>query len=457
MSFELDANDEQLLLSGVKQAVSLVDSQGLSPNDAMYKVATELHYGPGYLRAACHAFNTGRQLAQWQANDSTLDKLASFPLADYDAIAARIWTTAPAEKAASAPPLSVPLRGYDYAYQQELLHKPLQSLVKSARAEVPRESQEVTQAWSSYERSKKAVETARQEKSAVEYNLHRVMHGLTQYFRKSAYDRLPLAQVEYAVSAMHGEPGTALIDYLASGLPAEKRANDHLMSWRGFSQAVDHTAAPYPQVAEALRLGQQVLQCREHLKQAMSSMTEAQERWSALCLPKQAAVAPDDSQATYFLIPEPKEQPAVKQANIFQRTYEGIADRSREYRDKQVADQLLELESPDHINELRKIRAQTALTSMLSDPDNPLHEHDPESVLAQYNQLVQLSPSIADQSAALQPLLQKRLGGHTEPFEISEVAKLENAMQQGSLGGAVQAKPVSGIGRPGAKTPGADT
>ena len=64
----LSKSDEQQLLDGVKMAVSLVDDQGLSPNAALQKVAEELHYSPGFLKAACNAFNTGRQLAQWNAN-----------------------------------------------------------------------------------------------------------------------------------------------------------------------------------------------------------------------------------------------------------------------------------------------------------------------------------------------------------------------------------------------------
>ena len=87
----LNSSDEKKLLDGVKTAVSLVDNEGMSPNDALKKVAEEYQYSPGFLKSACNAFNNGRQLAQWDANDSVLDKLASFPLANYDAIHDSLW------------------------------------------------------------------------------------------------------------------------------------------------------------------------------------------------------------------------------------------------------------------------------------------------------------------------------------------------------------------------------
>ena len=79
---------------------------------------------------------------------------------------------------------------------------------------------------------------------------------------------------------------------------------------------------------------------------------------------------------------------------------------------------------------MRKIRAQTVLTQLLSDPDNPLSGYDPEEVLTAYNDLIQLSPRLADQPSAIAPLLNKRLMGNTEPFEVGEQLKLEQGLKQ---------------------------
>jgi len=97
---------------------------------------------------------------------------------------------------------------------------------------------------------------------------------------------------------------------------------------------------------------------------------------------------------------------------------------------KRLESQIQDLDSPDHTNELRKIRAQTVLTQLMSDPDSPLSSYDPEEVMTAYNEMVQLSPRLADQPAALAPMLNKRLMGNTEPFEVGEALKLEEGLQK---------------------------
>ena len=127
----LSKADERQLLDGVKMAVTLVDNQGLSPNAALQKAAETLQYSPGFLKAACNAFNTGRQLAQWNANDAILDKLASFPLADYSEIHNKMWGTAK-EKVAAAT-MGIPrFNSYEDQARQELLDWDLSSFQKTA-------------------------------------------------------------------------------------------------------------------------------------------------------------------------------------------------------------------------------------------------------------------------------------------------------------------------------------
>lgn len=95
---------------------------------------------------------------------------------------------------------------------------------------------------------------------------------------------------------------------------------------------------------------------------------------------------------------------------------------------KQIEDQIAELDSPGHLSELRKIRAQTALTQLMSNPESPLSEYDPEEVMQAYNEVVQLSPRLADQPSALAPLLNRKLMGNAEPFEVGETLKMEESL-----------------------------
>ena len=90
------------------------------------------------------------------------------------------------------------------------------------------------------------------------------------------------------------------------------------------------------------------------------------------------------------------------------------------------------LNAPDHSDELRRIRAQVMLAEMMGDSENPISEYPPEEVMARYNELAQLAPRISEQSAAMQPLLAKRLAGQTEPFEIKEISDIEKGLKDTS-------------------------
>ena len=181
----LSKSDEQMLLDGVKQAAALVDNQGLSPNAAMQKVAEELQYSPGFLKAACNAFNNGRQLAQWNANDSVLDKLASFPLANYDEVNNEMWGKTQ-EKAASVSMFGPKFDTYEDQSRRDLLNMDLSSFEKAASAEpevhplVADEYAEMRskRAYSNFEFARRQLEEARREKSANDDRLNLKLHLL---------------------------------------------------------------------------------------------------------------------------------------------------------------------------------------------------------------------------------------------------------------------------------------
>jgi hypothetical protein len=404
----LSSADEQQLLDGVKQAVDLVDNQGMSPNAAMQKVARALNYSPGFLKAACNAFNTGRQLAQWNANDSVLDKLAGFPLADYDAIHNAMWGTAQ-EKVAQVLYTEPRFSSYDDLVRQESLDKDLATFTKTAAAEpvVAARQLPLKRAYDAVDYNQRLQEEARRAFQAEREKLAQHYQVLTDYFAKSAYDRLPFGQVAQAVNTYYGPVGAALIRSLAAQFPQEKQAAYQT------TNACDRTKAPYPAIAATLQQVERYKQAETALDLATNQLTEAQAAYDQLktqVITKQASSAAFGGGFGLGLV-------------------NSIAADALKDRDKKIENQINELESPDHINEMRKIRAQTLLTQLMSDPENPLSAYDPEEVLSEYNQMVQLSPRLADQPAAVGPLLNKRLTGNTEPFELGQMLDLENKMQ----------------------------
>lgn len=437
----LSKSDEQMLLDGVKQAAALVDNQGLSPNAAMQKVAEELQYSPGFLKAACNAFNNGRQLAQWNANDSVLDKLASFPLANYDEVHNEMWGKTQ-EKAASVSMFGPKFDTYEDQSRRDLLNMDLSSFEKAASAEpevhplVADEYAEMRskRAYSNFEFARRQLEEARREKSANDDRLNLKLHLLENYFRKFAYDRLPFAQVEHGVATYFGEPGKALMGYIAERFPREKRASDHQSTWDGFQQPVNRKQQPYTLVADCIKQAKDLHAAVVNLNDAEEKFAAAKEGVAPFSQPRSAESNGSQPILTPSLIFDGSGE---KQANMFSGISGGLglgaakslAEGLGGNEKQQIENQISDLDSPEHLNEMRKIRAQTVLTQLMSDPESPLSGYDPEEVLTAYNEMVQLSPRLADQPAAIAPLLNKRLMGNTEPFEVGEQLKLEKGLK----------------------------
>lgn len=428
MAKTLSASDEQRLLSGVQNAVHLVDDEGYEPNAALAKIAKELRLTPGMLKTACYAYNTGRQLSQWRANDDVRDKMASFPLVDYDTVSAEVFGEQKKE-AAYVPPLSVPLRKYASS-----LYPIVKQEVKTEKAAEERSSIPVFKnAKSAYDNARKEVDRLRTEKFATESRLQTKLDSIVSYFRKSAYDRQPFAQIEMFTRLRHPQEGAVLFDMLGEFFPKEKRANAYPLSWEKFAEAVDYKKEPYASIDQAISLLGSV-------KAAQVAYAEAEEVVKSAAL----AIAGEPADTTQYLdtllgpVPIEGTQPQKKASfgisdvlsfMAGQRMSNAVAN---EYprKQQQIAEKVVEFDDPSHLNELRKIRAQTALSQLMSDPDDPISEADPGRVLEAYNSLVHMSPRLADQPEALGPLLRKRIVGNQEPFEAAEVLKFEEGLRK---------------------------
>ncbi len=449
----LSKADEQQLLDGVKTAVDLVDHHGLSPDAALQKVAEKYHYSPGFLKAACNAFNTGRQLAQWQANDSVLDKLASFPLADFEKISANMWGKQK-EKVAQVSYNLPEFNSYEKQAKQELLNMNLSSFVKQASVTNQQTIDEVAndkvkKAYDHLDYYRRLADQARTTKTAAASKLDASLGALKDYFKKSAYDRLPFAQVEHAVAAYYGKVGSSLMDHIAEFLPQEKRASAQPKNWPGFYQGVNRSSAPFPLIDAIIKQAEDYQQALTGLDIANGRVNRAKSvvnKLAADLQPPEGVREADDpsllnaadtdasSTADVGTLEDEMARQTQKQSTFTSGLGFGAAqalgDFATKEKNKNLESEIEKLDSPEHLNELRKIKAQTVLTGLMSDPENPLSKYDPEEVLSAYNQMVQLAPRLADQPAALGPLLNKRMIGNVEPFELLDTLKLESGLQK---------------------------
>lgn len=420
--------EEQRLLDGLKQAVDLVDNQDLSPTDALVKVARDFQFTPGQLRSLTNAFNNGRQVAQWQSNTSVLDKMADFPLADYDQAYATVWGKS--EKTASVHPEYVHRPDWlkDRAKEQ-LRRRELPGTEKMAADQEPdpiveqyRSELRGRKAWAEQRRIKQAYDEARRVHTQAMDELRFRLRVLENYLQKSALDRLPFEIVDDAVQAYYGASGKALMDLMAGSFPREKRAADAPPKYK---EPIDQNKPPFNYAAQAIEAALNVDSTKTAMDLAEQKIKKAEETLRPFA---QSPSAKNSSGIPSICLVE-------KEAGFYDTVSDktkGLLDRilGGKARQDDIESEWLDLEDPDHENKLRAIRAQAMLGEMLTNPESTISGHDPEQVFQAYNEIAQVAPRAADKPAIIQPLLAKRLAGNIEPFEAREMVDTEKALKE---------------------------
>jgi hypothetical protein len=465
----LNEKEENRLIEATTKTASLVDS-GMTPDAALEKVASDFGLGSGAIRLVGQAYNNGQQLGRWRSGGSILEKMASFPLCNPEAVVGR---RLPAEKTA-ADQISV-----DYARPPQPLpaSKPM---VKAAAAPVkaaPKPTPKPTPA-----QEKIAADENRRRANAAADSVRGCVADLVSYFRKAASDRVPFGDIEVAAAAYYGDAGVSLLDLVyRTGNLREKRGEA-----RPLSSPIDRTSGPLAAVGRAIEMANLAASLRPQEKTAAAPTVPAEPPaaagpWNnkAAALfgvekrafgfgTEVAAIAAGDILAHKATHGPGEDTDPFGDVTELDRELQAIREQSKraigyrrglgavkraflnapvvgatvgsmlgrtvgsmpKTRDDLVDDAYADLDSPDHQNELRKIRSHAMLNGLLTDPDDPISGHDPAKVLSAFNDIAAATPRLADNVALLRPLLRKRLEGHTEPFETKEMLDIEKGLMQ---------------------------
>lgn len=429
----LSKEAENQLIEAVKRAVDMVDSQGLTPTAAIEKVAREERWGAPMIRFASHAYNTGRQTAQRQVGDSVLDKFAEFPLADADRVIAAVFPDSVKSAAQIELETSVSAE-YDLP-PQWLDGQRIDKLRKTASTEkvasdAPTESQldsgeRMKHAYSRHLDEKRAAEEARYQVSAANDRVLAALGQLGDYFKKSAFDRLALADVEHAAVSHYGTTGQRLFDYVAQrNRSKEARAADTQPSLI----PINLDAAPFTLVKACVDAAKDLGVKKAAHQTAVGKMKKQADDLVPFEYASPAPARP------FSLIDEPGPQ---KRASMFGGVLGGtLADKTKGVLDETLSDQpakdevnsqWMELSDPNHENELRKIRTQALIAELMN--DDVIGGYDPQQVVNAYNEISQMAPEASQQPLAVRSLLRRHLQGNVEPFEAQQVADIEKAMR----------------------------
>ena len=432
----LDSREEQNLLSAIKRAVDLVD-KGTAPDTAITKIAKEERYTPGKIKLVCAAYNTGRQTAQREENKNILDKFAEFPLACADTVISNIYGKAE-KNAADAGEVDVayaraPGDWYADREREKIARMRLPEIAKAA-APIPTFDKVMGQ----LDHVKQAAAESRRDLSTKSDTMNIKFAALLDYFRQPVKYRESFGTVE-KIASMFFDPAhvTPLMDsayarldltekYVGSfKLCGEKRASDTTLSSK--QGPVDTDAAPYSLIRDCIKAAQDMQSAQDRYQVLGQKAQQLEANVISAYTNKTAEVELDFlEEASIF----------VKAAGLFDPTrglltYNQMqqAIRPGNADDDRAQNMMHELDSADHLTEMRKIKTQAMLNQFMTDSEDPISGYDPDRVDSAFNEIATIAPRSAEHAGIMGPILRRRLAGRVEPFEANELVNTETKMR----------------------------
>ena len=433
----LDSREEQNLLSAIKRAVDLVD-KGTAPDTAITKIAKEEQYTPGKIKLVCAAYNTGRQTAQREENKNILDKFAEFPLACADTVISNIYGKSE-KRAADYGEVDVayaraPGDWYADREREKIARMRLPEIAKAA-APIPTFDKVMGQ----LDHVKQAAAESRRDLSTKSDAMNIKFAALLDYFRQPVKYRESFGTVE-KIASMFFDPAhvTPLMDsayarldltekYVGSfKLCGEKRASDTALSSK--QGPVDTDAAPYSLIRDCIKAAQDMQSAQDRYQVLGQKAQQLEANVISAYTNKTAEVELDFlEEASIF----------VKAAGLFDPTrglltYNQMqqAIRPGNADDDRAQNMMHELDSADHLTEMRKIKTQAMLNQFMTDSEDPISGYDPDRVANAFNEIATIAPRSAEHPGIMGPLLRRRLAGRVEPFEANELVGTESKMRE---------------------------
>lgn len=427
---KMSKEDEARILRALESVVQMTN-KGVSPDEALHKVAEAEHFGPQVIQRMVEAYNVSKTLSHMKSATGA-GRADSFTLADAAPILEKMYpekVLSPREKAAAVfkPSEYVDKRDINF---MDRMTKLAQALPQTkAPPPLPRDRDAAARRFM-HKRSllRREHDQAKSIYRTQWQQLHETVKEAAQYFRSIPHTLF--AQVERNVVGDYGGVGKATMNLVFQQAHV-KEARDNTATLR--ATAYDASSAPYPQINKAIGLA-------EDLEKLASTAIDAEIALDDFELKhgfkKKAEYAPgvlDDlfSQLPYednALIPFDKSafspvdslfSGGMRALNLS----EPDPDRVRRLAVAQVYD-------PAHEEELRSIKSKAMLNDFLSN-DPVMSSQSPAQVLHVYNQIASTMPQLAGQPAVLRGLMRRMLEQQEviEPHEIQQLTGVEKQLR----------------------------
>lgn len=374
---------DQTKLHASAQKVATYSAGGLSPTEALFKVASEDKLTPIMIQRAAEAFNKSKSVDHFIKTAAGDDRAKPFPLADPGAVITQVYT--PQQKVAHQTALP---KGDFTTVNMD----PVKAIEKVASAA---ESIQVTKLLkhSADNMIEKHASLCTRFSMQLDEKL-----GIT----KLAFNRA----IEKACEEIQTVPENELHKIAQLVTNGYHKDSDKLAS-KMLAVIGKMTRREFPTVE----------------KTANAAVFPNRQPYIALNHVKEAAFAYDaDLKARTIL---------QKEADIGKQLYEEyIKSRQIGGPEQQSTDVLMDIVDPEIINNLNKQKARTRLMElMLHDED--IKNYDVDSVLKAYQNTVGSVPKAVERPTVLKNLMLKNIesGGRKDIFELGQEAKLDKDIQ----------------------------
>jgi hypothetical protein len=437
---------ESKLLDAAKEMTAHVESGGLSPNEAIAKVASESELPRDWLPLLVQAHNHGRTTYQRErVGASVLDKVAEFPLADVDEVKKILYPSeilTPVEEqtktAVSAEYDKDASWAKDHYREDSLTALRSVQMEKAASAE-PIPSDPVLETHKKLAKincKALAADTAQAEVIRTKTAFLVALGELGCYFKGAG--AASFQKVAHHTERLFGKSGSFAMEYVAHRnklkLVEEAPPPD--------GEPVRATDEPYCLIKAAIDAGQAAMGAAREAGIAKAAYETTREEVLRPFVPSPAK-APSLTSGSPVLNWDEKQAKGLLGGLVGGMGYglaRGMRGTSEEMPSAQTPSELStsmmsSLSDPDHEQALRQIQVKAMLSDLLAN-DEVISGYDPDEVMSAYNEIAAMSPRASMQTGMMRPLLRKRLtAGSVEPFEAQQMAEVEKTIAQTEQGG----------------------
>lgn len=427
---KMSKEDEARILRALENVVQMTN-RGVSPADALHKVAEAERFGPQVIQRMVEAYNVSKTLSHMKHAKGP-DRADSFPLADAAPVLEKMYperVLSPREKAASV------FRPVEYVDNRDVnfIDRMSKLAMKLPKVKAPESLPRDRDAAARRVMHKRAVLQRQHAQAKSEYRdqwrrLQEHTKAAARYFR--CIPHLPFDQVEHNVVGDHGEIGKAAMDLVFQQAHIKEARYVHTTSE---ARAYDASVYPYPEIKTAIGLAR-------GLEKLASEAVDAEMALDSFELAhgfkKKAECRPGVLDDLFSALPY--EDNALVPFEKSARDTEDMlfSGGMRAFKLKEPdADSLQtkaisEVYNPAHEEELRSIKVKAMLNDFLSN-DPIMSGQSPEKVLHVYNQISSVMPQVAGEPTVLRGLMRRMLQQQEviEPHEIKQLTDVEKQLR----------------------------